>query len=104
MGIECIKEYGSPYPYPYLFMYSNFRTRARLCTQSWPNIDDSYGTWELKSMVGNMSIPMYFMQSKKLLMLRSALNFNNLTNTKYPPDLRMSKLSRVCLVKKNTTF
>ena len=69
----------------------------------WPKIGGNC-TWELKSMVGNMSIPMYFMQSKKLLMLRSALNFNNLTNTKYPPDLRMSKLSRVCLVKKDTTF
>ena len=36
-----------PYPYsdgdPYSFMYSNFWTRTRLCTQSWPNIGDSYG-------------------------------------------------------------
>ena len=28
---------------PYSFMYSNFWTRTRLCTQSWPNIGDSYG-------------------------------------------------------------
>ena len=34
---------------PYSFMYSNFRTRTRLCTQiyCWPNISDSYGMWDL---------------------------------------------------------
>ena len=31
---------------PYSLMYSNCRTRTRLCTQKWLNIDDSYGTLE----------------------------------------------------------
>ena len=43
MGIEYGSPYSYSYPYPYSFMYSNFWTRTRLCTQNWPNIGDSYG-------------------------------------------------------------